>query len=262
MMGDQDEYVPREGDFVVFDRSPAEDPRHRMFRVASHDAETGMTTLRGLTRALSAQEMADLGARNAPLVSPDQIRSDWPGVARKIATDGAGSRSKIYQLRGPLHGHWSLKPHTDSQAALALAQRAADETGEPYVLAETRTGELVIGSLSAQGHVSEGLGTQTLLVVQPSLPGDSGSVTLRHVRELLGSIQVREGVRAALASAGLTGSASSIAADAVLQVIAESLPPEHEKESWLPPGWRYRAELMPRIAEILARAQLEQTSGS
>jgi hypothetical protein len=57
------------------------------------------------------------------------------------------------------------------------------------------------------------------------------ALALRQTRELLGTEQVRDAVRAAPASAaGLTGPASSVAADAVLQAIADSLPPEHVKE--------------------------------
>ena len=47
----------------------------------------------------------------------------------------------------------------DEQAALALAQRAADQTGEPVLLAQTGSGELIIGSRGALETAGEGLGS-------------------------------------------------------------------------------------------------------
>jgi hypothetical protein len=75
----------------------------------------------------------------------------------------------------------------DEQAALALAQRAADQAGEPVLLARAGTGELVIGSPEVLQAVGEALGAQALLAVQPGLDGSGGSITLRQARELLGS---------------------------------------------------------------------------
>jgi hypothetical protein len=217
-MSDEDEYVPRQGDMVIFDRPPPEWEQHRVFQVASHDAQTGMTTFARLPRALSAHEMAELGARNVQVVSPNELEPDWAGAGRWLAREGAGRRPKIYQLAG-LGGHWKMAP-ADEQAALALAQRAADQTGEPVVLAQTGSGELIIGSRGALEAVGEGLGTQTPLLVQPGLLGSSS--TLGQARELLGSDRAREAVAAALASVPeLPASVGSAAAEAVLHAIAE-----------------------------------------
>ena len=140
----------------------------------------------------------------------------------------------------------------DEQAALALAQRAADQTGEPVLLARTGTGELIIGSHGALETVGEGLGTQALLVVRPGPLGGSG-ITLRQVRELLGSDRARETVVGVLASVSASlASEGSSAAEAVLQAIAELLP--SEKGSWTTiPGWQYREELMPEATELAVR---------
>ena len=133
----------------------------------------------------------------------------------------------------------------DEQAALALAQRAADQTGEPVLLAQTGSGELIIGSRGALETAGEGLGTQIMLVVQPGLSGSGGSITLRQAHELLGSDRAREAVAAALASVPeLPASVGSTAAAAVLQAIAELLPTE--KDAWTTiPGWQHREELSP-----------------
>jgi hypothetical protein len=216
-MSDEDDYVPRQGDMVIFDRPPPEWEQHRAFQVASHDAQTGMTTFARLPHALSAHEMAELGARNVQVVSPNELESDWAGAARWLAREGAGRRPKIYQLAG-LDGHWKMAP-ADEQAALALAQRAADQAGEPVVLVQTGSGELIIGSRGALEAVGDGLGTRTPLLVQPGLLGSS---TPRETRELLGSDRAHEAVAAALASVPeLPASVGSAAAEAVLQAIAE-----------------------------------------
>jgi hypothetical protein len=247
-MSGRDEYIPRPGDMVAFDRTPLEGgrpavPQHRVFQVASHDAQTGMTTFSRLPRALSAHEMTELGARKLQVVSPGELEPDWAGAGRRLAREGAGRRPKIHQFAG-LGGYWRMVL-ADEQAALALAQRAADQAGEPVVLAQTGSGELIIGSRRALETVGEGLGTQIVLVVQPGLPGSGGSMTLRQARELLGSDRAREAVAAALASVpGLPASAGGAAAAAVLQAIAGLLPPE--KEAWTTiPGWQYREELSP-----------------
>ena len=60
-MNDDDEYVPRQGDMVIFGRPPPEGGQQTVFQVASHDAQTGMTTFARLPRALQAREMAGLG---------------------------------------------------------------------------------------------------------------------------------------------------------------------------------------------------------
>jgi hypothetical protein len=65
-----------------------------------------------------------------------------------------------------------------AQAALALAQRAADQSGETILLARTPTGELVIGTPNVLGAVGEALGARPLLAAHPGLDGSGGSVTL------------------------------------------------------------------------------------
>ncbi len=153
-MSDEDEYVPQAGDMVIFDRPPSAEAQHRVFQLASRDAQTGMTTFARLPRALSAHELAELGARKVHVVSPSELEPDWAGAGRRLATEGAGRRPKIYQLAGP-GGYWTMVP-ADEQAALALAQRAADQAGEPVLLAQTATGELIIGSRGALETVARG----------------------------------------------------------------------------------------------------------
>ncbi len=251
-MSHEDNYVPQQGDMVIFDRPPPEGGQHRVFQVASRDAQTGMTTFARLPRAFSAHEMAELGARKVQVVSPSELEPDWAGAGRWLAREGAGRRPKIYQLAG-LDGHQRMVP-ADEQAALALAQRAADQTGEPVLLARAGAGELIIGSRGALETVGEGLGTQALLVVQPGMLGGS-SITLRQARELLGSDRAREAVAGVLASVTASpASEGSAAAEAVLQAIAELLPPE--KGTWTTiPGWQYREELMPGATELAVRVQ-------
>jgi hypothetical protein len=144
----------------------------------------------------------------------------------------------------------------DEQAALALAQRAADQAGEQVLLARAASGELVIGSPDALEAVGEGLGTQVLLAVQPGLSGSGGSITLRQARELLGGGPAREAVAAALASVpGLPAPAGNAAVEAILQAIGELLPAA--TEAWLTfPGWQYREELLPEeLSGMAARIQ-------
>jgi hypothetical protein len=246
-MSHEDEYVPQQGDMVIFDRPPPEGGRHRVFQVASHDAQTGMTTFARLPRALSAHEMAERGAEKVQVVSPGELEPDWAGAGHRLAREGAGGRPRIYQLAG-LGGHLRMV-QADEQAALALAQRAADQTGEPVLLAQTGSGELIIGSRDALEAAGEGLGTQTLLDVQPGLSGSGGSISMSQARELLSSDRAREAVAAALASVPeLPASAGDAAVEAALQAIAELLPAE--KGAWTTiPGWQYREELMPEAAE-------------
>jgi hypothetical protein len=236
---------------VTFERPPDKLSEQRRYRVTWHDDETGMTMLEGFPRALSAQEMAELGASMEPVISPEELKPDWAPAGRMLDRAGAGSRPKVHQFsvrsRG---GHYALKP-ADDQAALALAQRAADETGEPWILARTASGNLVVGSHGALQGAGEGLGAQFVLEVQPGILGDSGSVTLSQARELVGSDRAGQAVADVLASAGLPDSAIGTLADAVLQAIAGLLPAE--KENLVPwPGWQIRPELMPEIARLAA----------
>jgi hypothetical protein len=95
-MSDEDKYVPRQGDMVIFDRPPLEGGQHsvlqhRVFQVASHDAQTGMTTFARLPRALSAHEMTELGPesyksfRRASWSPTGQARdAGWPGKAQDV----------------------------------------------------------------------------------------------------------------------------------------------------------------------------------
>lgn len=247
-MHDKDDYVPRQGDMVVFDRPPPEAVQRRVFRVASYDTQTGMTTFARLQRALSAHEMTGLGARKVRVLSPSELEPRWAGAGARLAREGAGRRPRIYQLATDAGGGLRMVP-ADEQAALALAQRAADQMGEPVLLARTGTGELIIGTSSDLETVGEELGTQILLLVDSGLPGISGSITLRQARELLGGDHAREAVAVALASvAALPAQASGAATEAVLLAIAELLPPEKETLTTIP-GWQYREDLMPEGTE-------------
>jgi hypothetical protein len=223
-MSDEDEYVPCQGDMVVFDRPPRDQAQRRVFQVVGHDARTGTTTFARLPRALTAQEMAERGARKVPVLSPSELEPDWAGAGHRLAREGAGRRPKIYQLGGS-GGYLKMAP-ADEQAATALAQSAADQSGEPVLLARTGTGELIIGSPEALETAGEGLGAQTLLVVQPGLVGSS-SITQRQARELLGSDRARDAVEGALASVpAMPSSAGRVAAEAVLRAVAELFLPE------------------------------------
>jgi hypothetical protein len=155
------------------DRPPARDSRHRLFRVSSHDADTGMTTFSQLPEPLSARRLGELGARKANVLRPDAVKSDWPGAARRLAREGAGDRSKIQHAYRPrsLAGNQHVLAQADDQAALALAQQAADDTGEPVILARVRSGELFIGNEDAFAALADAYEAQTILVVQPASPG-------------------------------------------------------------------------------------------
>ena len=244
--------MPRAGDMVVtFERPPHPPSQQRRYRVTGHDAETGMTVLEGFPHALSAQEIAELGGIMTPAITLAEPNPDWAPAGRMLDQAGAGDRPKIHQFSVRSQGgHYALT-RADDQAALALAQRAADETGEAWVLARTASGNLVIGSHDALQLAGKGLGARFLLEVQPGVLGDGGAVTLSQARELVGSDRASEAVAAVLASAGLPGSAVGSVADAVLQAIAGLLPAEQENPlSW--PGWRIRPELMPETARLAA----------
>jgi hypothetical protein len=76
------EYVPEPYDMVVFDRPP-DGSRNRLFHVASHDADTGLTAFTELPDPLSAGQIAELGGRKvlwAKFVpeSGDMVRFDRP----------------------------------------------------------------------------------------------------------------------------------------------------------------------------------------
>jgi len=93
-MSDEDEHVLRQGDMVIFDRPPLEGGQqsvfqHRVFQVASHDAQTSMTTFARLPRALSAHEMTELGARKLQIMSPSELEPDWAGAGTQA---GQGRR--------------------------------------------------------------------------------------------------------------------------------------------------------------------------
>lgn len=238
-MRDEEEYSPQPGDMILFGRPPLDDGRKkRLFRVVGHDAETG-TTFEGLPRALSAGELAELGARPTQVKPLGKLKPDWAAAGRRLAREGAGGRPKIHHVFAPSVGGWVMAP-ADEQAALALAQRAADQTGEPVLLARAGSGELIIGTHAALEAVGGGLGTQVILVVQPGL---SDSMTMGQLRDLLSSDRVRAAVAVALASAGnSTSPAGDTTAEAALRAIAELLPPEQETGMRIP-GWQYREEL-------------------
>jgi hypothetical protein len=249
-------YIPAPGDMVVFDRPPAGDNRHRLFRVSSHDAGTGMTTFSQLPEPLSARRLGELGARKAKVLRPDEVKSDWPGAARRLAREGAGGRSKIQHVYRPrsVAANQHVIGHADDQAALALAQQAADDMGEPVILARVRSGELLIGNENAFEAVADAYGAETILMVHPASPGDGGWLTLRQARELISGQRAREVISAALSSAAqMPDLASSVITSEVIDGLTGLLSSEQDPDLTLPPGWRYREELMPRAAEILAR---------
>jgi hypothetical protein len=256
-MSTEDEYVPRAGDWFVFERPPVETHGNVIFQVTGHDPVTGITTF-GSDPAhpvpgMSAQEMTERGARKLPRPIPaDQFTPDWARAGRHLAREGGGDKTKIYQLsQSRLAGQW-LMGGADDEAALALAQRAAADSGAPVVLARASSGHLVIGGTDALGEVSEGLGARTLLEVQPGLLGDSGCMTVREVQELLGSDRARETMAAALAHLrDVPGPDDRADADAVLRAVASLLPkdPTEEGRSGTMAGWQHRPELKPRAAQ-------------
>jgi hypothetical protein len=253
-MSTEDEYVPQAGDWFVFDRPPIRTHGNVIFQVTRHDPVTGITTFASdpahPVPGMSAQEMTERGARKLPRPIPaDQFTPDWARAGRSLARDGNGDKTKIYQLsRARQAGQWVMGG-ADDEAALALAQRAAADSGAPVVLARASSGHLVIGGTEALGEVSEGLGAQTLLEVQPGLLGDSGCMTVREAHQLLGSDRARQAAAAALAQLReVPGPDDRAAADAVLQAVASLLPAETDEPGPMA-GWQYRPELEPRAAQ-------------
>jgi hypothetical protein len=176
-----------------------------------------------------------------------------PGAARRLAREGAGDRSKIQHAYRPhsVAGNQHVMGHADDQAALALAQQAADDIGEPVILARVRSGELLIGNENAFEAVAEAYGAQAILVVQPASPGDGGWLTLRQARELIGGQRAREVISAALSSAAeMPDLARSAITDEVIHGLTGLLSSGQDPNLTLPPGWRYREELMPGAAEL------------
>jgi hypothetical protein len=249
-MSTEDEYVPQAGDWFVFDRPPGSGSRKVILQVTGHDPVAGITTF-GSDPAypvpgMSAQEMADRGARKLPPpISPADFTPDWANAGRRLTRDGGGDKWKIYQLSlARLAGQWLMRG-ADDEAALALAQRAAADADAPVVIARAGSGHLVIGGIDAISEVSEGLGAQTLLEIQPGLPGDSGCMTVRETRQLLGSERARHAVAAALAQLQeVPDSDERAAADAVLHAVSALLPAEKENPGTMA-GWQYRPELTP-----------------
>jgi hypothetical protein len=88
-----------------------------------------MTSFTGLSRVLSADEMAERGARKISVVAPGELTPDWSIAGRRLAEKGAGNKPKIHHLSPAGGGLRMLQ--ADAQAALALAQRAADQSGVP-----------------------------------------------------------------------------------------------------------------------------------
>jgi hypothetical protein len=257
------EYVPQPGDVVVFDRPPDGGGGQRSFRVASHDAGTGLTRFDGLAESLSAQQLAELGAKKAIKVEAgQQLKANWAGAARRLVAEGAGSRSKIQQVCRPhVAGGGHVMRTADDQAALALAQQAADDIGEPIILARVRSGELLIGSQPAFEAVAEAYGAQTILVVQPQSPGTSGWLTARQARERISGQQARDALSAALSSAtDMSEEARSATVNEVIYRLTGLLSFDDGDPGVLPlpPGWRYHEELMPEAAEVLARIRSEE----
>jgi hypothetical protein len=253
-MEEPHEYVPQPGDMVVFDRPPDGNPRHRLFHVASHDADTGLTTFTGLAEPLSAQQLAELGAEKARVIAPGELKPNWEGAARRLAAEGAGRRDKIHQVyrpHGDIGGHHVLGA-VDGQAALALAQQAADDISEPIILARVRSGELLIGTQSAFQAVAEAYGAQTVLVVQPASL-TNGWLSTRQAIERVSSQQARDALSSALSPAcQLPDQAVGLIINTVIHCLTGLLAGDGPNVP-LPPGWRYHEELMPEVAEILAR---------
>lgn len=142
-MSTEDVYVPQAGDWFVFDQPPIRTHGNVIFQVTGHDSVTGITTFASdpahPVPGMSAQEMAVRGARKLPPPIPaDQFTPDWSRAGRHLARDGNGDKTKIYQLsRAREAGQWVMGG-ADDEAALALAQRAAADSGAPVVLALAR----------------------------------------------------------------------------------------------------------------------------
>jgi hypothetical protein len=256
------EFVPQPGDVVFFDRSPVDGADLRFFQVSSHDAATGMTEFSGLPDPLSATQIAELGGHKAirPWEGP---KPGWANAARRLARDGAGSRSKIshafqpilYAFQPPC-GH--LVRDADEQAALALAQRAADDRREPVIVTRVRSGELLIGNAVAIEEMGEAFGAETIVVAQPGAAEGDSRFTSRQVRELLRSRPAREAITTALARLELSDMAVEAMVNGIIHALSGLLASEQEPNLPLPPGWRYHEELMPEAAEVLARIRSEE----
>jgi hypothetical protein len=277
-LDEPEEYVPQPGDVVLFDQWPVDgsQPRPRgdlrpeqrsryaLFRVASHDAATGMTSFADLPDPLSAGQIAEFGGRKTNPIRPwEAPKPDWTNTARRLARDGAGSRSKIrhafqpilYAFQPPC-GH--MVRHADEQAALALAQRAADDRREPVTVARVPSGELLIGNAVAIEEMGEAFGAETIVVAQPGAAEGDSSFTSRQVREFLRSRPAREAITTALARLEMSDMAVEATVNGIIHRLTGLLASEQEPNLPLPPGWRYHEELMPEAAEVLARIRSEE----
>lgn len=242
---------------MVFDRPPDGGGGQRAFRVAVHDAGTGRTTFDDLAEPLSAQQLAELGAKKAIKVEAGQFKANWQGAARRLAADGAGSRSKIQQVYRPhVSGNHHVMRSADDQAALALARQAADDIGEPIILARVRSGELLIGNEPAFEAIAEAYGAQAILVVEPASLGTGGRLTPRQARECISGQRARDAISDAVSSATeMSDAGRSAIVNEVIYRLTGLLSFDDGDPGVLPlpPGWRYHEELMPEAAEVLAR---------
>jgi hypothetical protein len=277
-MDEPEQYDPQPGDVVFFDRWPVDgsQPRPRgdvrpgqrskyaLFRVANHDAATGMTRFADLPDPLSAAQIAEFGGRKTNPIRPwEAPKRSWANAACRLARDGAGSRSKIrhafqpilYAFQPPC-GH--LVRDADEQAALALAQRAADDRREPVIVARVRSGELLIGNAVAIEEMGEAFGAETIVVAQPGATEGDSRFTSRQVRELLTSRPAKEAITTALARLELSDMAVEAMVNGIIYRLTGLLASEQEPNLPLPPGWRYHEELMPEAAEVLARIRSEE----
>jgi hypothetical protein len=258
-------FVPEPGDMVRFDRPPDGSLRApdgsplRLFQVASHDADTGLTTFTGLPDPLSAGQIAELGGSKLWRPDDPKRKVDWTHMARKLAREGAGSRTKIRHAFQPIRfvrgGH--MVRDADEQAALALAQRAADDRREPVIVARLRSGELMIGNALAFEEMGEAFGAETTVVAQPGAAEGDSRFTARQVRELLTSLPAKEAITTALTyGLDLPDPVVEARVNDITRALTGLLASEQEPN--LPPGWRYHEELMPEIAERLARIRSEE----
>jgi hypothetical protein len=227
--------------------------------VASHDADTGLTTFTGLPDPLSAGQIAELGGSKLWRPDDPKRKVDWTHMARKLAREGAGSRTKIRHAFQPIRfvrgGH--MVRDADEQAALALAQRAADDRREPVIVARLRSGELMIGNALAFEEMGEAFGAETTVVAQPGAAEGDSRFTARQVRELLTSLPAKEAITTALTyGLDLPDPVVEARVNDITRALTGLLASEQEPN--LPPGWRYHEELMPEIAERLARIRSEE----
>jgi hypothetical protein len=255
-MDEAGEYVPQPGDLVFFDHPPGGDARHRLLHVAGHEVSTGLTTFDGLAESLSAPQLAELGAKQVRVVAPGEVEVNWEGAARRLAAEGAGDRSKIQQVYQP---HVAVAGHVmrtaDDQAALALARQAADDIGEPIILARVRSGELLIATQSVFRAVADAYEAQTILVIHRTSPSTSGWLTPRQVRERISGQQARDAISAAFSTAieiPVTAR-QALVHEVIYRLTALLSFDDGEPNVPLPPGWRYHEELLPETAEALAR---------